>query len=235
MGYGPQARLRKGLRAGFFAAVAFVAGLCAAGLGAGGQARAEPLELVALGDSLTQGYGLLPHEGLVAQLQQWLAARGADVRVVNAGVSGDTSAGGRARLGWSLNDYTDALIIELGGNDLLRGIAPAQTRANIEAMLAEAQGRGVPVLLIGLKAPGNFGADWQAEFDAIWPELAARYNAVLLADLLAPIGAKSPEARAAEELMQADGIHPSARGVELVVEALGPKVLELLARATPRG
>lgn len=198
-------------------------------------ARAEPLELVALGDSLTQGYGLLPDEGLVAQLQAWLVAQGADVRVVNAGVSGDTSAGGRARLGWSLSEYTDALMIALGGNDLLRGIAPAETRANIEAMLAEAKRHGVPVLLIGLKAPGNYGADWQAGFDAIWPDLAAEYNAVLLADLLAPIGAKSPEARAAEELMQADGIHPSARGVALVVEALGPKVLELLARASPRG
>jgi len=187
------------------------------------------VQLVALGDSLTQGYGLMPGEGLVPQLQAWLAAHGAEVSILNAGVSGDTTSGGRARLDWSLEPGTDAVMIELGGNDMLRGLPPAQARANLEAMLAEVTAKGLPVLLVGLKAPGNYGPDYQAQFDAIWPELAAKYHAVVLDDLLAPIAALPPEERAARGLMQADGIHPSAAGVPLVVAALGPKVLDLIA------
>lgn len=193
----------------------------------------EPLQLVALGDSLTQGYGLATEDGLVPQLQAWLNAHGAEVEVLNAGVSGDTTAGGRARLAWSLNAETDALIIALGGNDLLRGLPPEEARANLDAMLADARGRGLPVLLVGLPAPGNYGPDYKSAFDAIWPELAARYGALLLPDLLAPISATPPETRAALELMQPDGLHPAPAGVALLVEALGPKVLELLATVKP--
>lgn len=185
---------------------------------------------MALGDSLTQGYGLMPGEGLVPQLQAWLAAQGAEVSILNAGVSGDTTSGGRARLDWSLTEGTDAVMIELGGNDMLRGLPPEQARANIEAMLAEVTAKGLPVLLVGLKAPGNYGPDYQAKFDAIWPELGAKYHALVLRDLLAPIASLPPEERAARGLMQGDGIHPSAAGVPLVVAALGPKVLELLAQ-----
>ena len=195
-----------------------------------GAASPAPVELLALGDSLTQGYGLNPPEGLVPRLQGWLATRGAAVTVLNAGVSGDTTSGGRARLGWSLSPGVDAVMIELGGNDMLRGQPPAQARENIAAMLAEVTAKGLPVLLVGVKAPGNYGAEYQAAFDAIWPDLAAQYGAVVLPDLLAPIAALSPEERAAQGLMQADGIHPSAKGVDLVVAALGPKVLEVLAR-----
>lgn len=191
------------------------------------------MQLVALGDSLTQGYGLNPGEGLVPQLEAWLGAQGAEVTVLNAGVSGDTTAGGRARLGWSLEPGTDAVMIELGGNDILRGLPPEQARENLDAMLAEVSVRGLPVLLVGLKAPGNYGAAYQADFDAIWPELGAKYHTVVLPDLLAPIGAKTPEERAAEGLMQGDNIHPSAEGVKLVIAALGPKVLELLAKVPP--
>lgn len=187
------------------------------------------MQLVALGDSLTQGYGLMPGEGLVPQLQAWLAAHGAEVSILNAGVSGDTTSGGRARLDWSLTEGTDAVMIELGGNDMLRGLPPAQARANLDAMLAEVTAKGLPVLLVGLKAPGNYGPDYQAQFDAIWPELGAKYHAVVLDDLLAPIASLPPSERAARGLMQADGIHPSAAGVPLVVAALGPKVLELIA------
>lgn len=219
-GYGPIRRSRKALAAGIFALA----------LATGPGARAEPVELVALGDSLTQGYGLMPGEGLVPQLQAWLAAQGAEVSILNAGVSGDTTSGGRARLDWSLTEGTDAVMIELGGNDMLRGLPPEQARANIEAMLAEVTAKGLPVLLVGLKAPGNYGPDYQAKFDAIWPELGAKYHALVLRDLLAPIASLPPEERAARGLMQGDGIHPSAAGVPLVVAALGPKVLELLAQ-----
>lgn len=214
-------RLGKALATGIFA------------LGIGGTAMAGPVTLLAVGDSLTQGYGLEPDQGLVPQLQAWLTAQGAEVTVINAGVSGDTTSGGRARLGWSLTPEVDAVMIALGGNDMLRGQPPAQARGNLEAMLSEVTARGLPVALVGLKAPGNYGPDWQAGYDAIWPELGARYGAVVVPDLLAPIAAKTPEARAAEGLMQGDNIHPSAKGVTLIVGALGPKVLEVLDLVRP--
>ncbi|MFC3060670.1 arylesterase [Paenirhodobacter populi] len=196
-----------------------------------GLAQAEPVEILALGDSLTQGYGLAQGDGLVPQLQAWLDRQGAEATLINAGVSGDTTSGGRARLGWSLTDTVDAVIVELGGNDLLRGMPPAAARENLDAILAEVTGRGLPVLLVGLSAPGNYGTAYKADFDAIWPELSAKYHTLLLPDLLAPIAALTPEERAAQGLMQGDNIHPSAAGVKLVVEALGPKVMELIEEA----
>jgi len=220
-GYGVRGRLGKACAAAIVAVVSATA------------APAEPLTLLAVGDSLTQGYGLPPGEGLVPQLQAWLSAKGAEVTVINAGVSGDTTSGGRARLGWSLTPEVDAVMIALGGNDMLRGQPPQQARQNIEAMLQEVTARHLPVVLVGLKAPGNYGAAYQAGFDAIWPELGAQFGAVVVPDLLAPIAAKPPEARAAEGLMQGDNIHPSATGVGLVVEALGPKVLKALAQVKP--
>ncbi len=228
-GYGAQARHSKAWAAGFLAATL---ALGAFALGAG-PAQAETVRLLAVGDSLTQGYGLPPEDGLVAQLNRWLAARGTEVEVINAGVSGDTTTGGRARLAWSLTPEVDAVMIALGGNDMLRGQPPAQARENLAAMLSEVRARGLPAALVGLRAPGNYGAAYQAEFDAIWPELGAQFGAVVLPDLLAPIAAKTPEARAAEGLMQADGIHPSAAGVALVIEALGPKLEEVLAQVKP--
>ena len=185
---------------------------------------------MALGDSLTAGYGLAEGEGFVPQLQQWLAANGSDATVVNAGVSGDTTAGGLARLDWSLTPETDALIVTLGGNDLLRGLDPAVTRANLEAILTKAGERKLPVLLIGLPGPVNFGTDWKAQFDAIYPELAARYGALLAPNFMAGLGGDPVAARS---LMQSDGIHPNPEGVRRIVADLGPKVLELLARVQP--
>ncbi len=197
-------------------------------------AVAAPLQLVALGDSLTAGYGLPPEDGLVPQLQAWLTAAGADVVVQNAGVSGDTTAGGLARLDWSLANGADALMVALGGNDLLRGLPPAQSRTNLDAILTEADKRDLPVLLVGLPAPSNYGPEFKTEFDAIFPELAETHGALMLPNLLAPIMALPLQTRADRALMQGDGIHPSAAGVQLVVAELGPKVLELLARALPR-
>jgi acyl-CoA thioesterase-1 len=203
--------------------------LAAGAMATASPAQAEPVTLVALGDSLTQGYGLPPEEGLVPQLQAWLAAQGRDVTVVNAGVSGDTTAGGLARLGWTLTPDVDAIIVTLGGNDLLRGLDPANSRANLDAILKDVTARGLPVLLIGLPAPGNYGPDYKAAFDAIYPELAAQYGALLLPDFFAPLGpASDPAALAA--FMQPDGIHPSAEGVARIVDGMGPTVLELLDR-----
>ncbi len=195
---------------------------------------AAPLQIVALGDSLTQGYGLATEDGLVPQLQAWLIAAGADVVVQNAGVSGDTTAGGRARLEWSLAGGADALIVALGGNDLLRGLSPEISRANLDAILTEANTLNLPVLLVGLPAPPNYGAEYQSAFDAIFPELAAAHGALLLENLLAPIMALSVQERSTRALMQSDGIHPAPEGVQMVVAELGPKVLELLTQVPPR-
>jgi acyl-CoA thioesterase-1 len=193
-------------------------------------ASAAPLNLIALGDSLTQGYGLPPDDGLVPQLQNWLQAHGHDVTVLNAGVSGDTSAGGRSRIDWTLAGGGDAIIVELGGNDMLRGIDPAATRDNLDAILRAASAKGLPILLIGLSAPGNFGADYQTAFDAIYPDLAAKYHAMLIPNFFAPLTAGTDRAAAMKTYMQADGIHPNAAGVRIIVAVLGPQVEQLLAR-----
>jgi len=192
-------------------------------------AFAEPVTVVALGDSLTQGYGLPDVQGFVPQLQGWLDAQGADAKVVNAGVSGDTTAGGLARTDWALTPDVDALIVNLGGNDMLRGIDPASSRANLDAILAKAKARNLPVLLVGLRAPGNYGPEFKEAFDAMYPDLAAQYGVDLELNFFVPLIDQSTR-RLNPADMQSDGIHPSAAGVAKVVAALGPKVLTLLAK-----
>jgi acyl-CoA thioesterase I len=192
-------------------------------------AAAEPVTIVALGDSLTAGYGLPQEDGFVPQLQGWLDAKGADAVVLNAGVSGDTTAGGASRLGWALTDDADALIVNLGGNDMLRGIDPGEVRGNLDRIMAEAKARGLPVLLVGLRAPGNYGAEYKAAFDAVYPELAAEYDAVFVLNYFIPL-IDQEKALLDPALMQLDGIHPNRHGVAVAVEALGPKVLELIAK-----
>lgn len=168
------------------------------------------------------------------RLEGWLAARGHEVAVVNAGVSGDTTAGGRARVEWTLAGGGDAMIVALGGNDLLRGIDPALSRANLRAILEVAAARDVPVLLVGLPAPGNYGPGFRRDFEAMFPELAAEFGALHVADFLAPLAARAAEPGAMARLIQEDGLHPSAEGVALIVEALGPAVEALLARVGGR-
>ncbi len=194
-------------------------------------AAAQPLTVTALGDSLTQGYGLPQEEGFVPVLEGWLRERGHDVNVVNAGVSGDTTAGGAARIDWTLADEPDALIVALGGNDLLRGIAPAASRANLDAILAAADAAGVPVLLAGLPAPGNYGPEFKRDFEAMYGELAAKWEALHYPDFLGPVGEKAAQGLSLSELMQDDRIHPSAEGVRQIVAAIGPAVEDLLDRA----
>jgi acyl-CoA thioesterase I len=197
-------------------------------------AWAEPVTIVALGDSLTAGYGLADQgDGLVPQLEGWLKARGADVVVQNAGVSGDTTAGGLARVGWALGPDADALVVALGGNDLLRGIDPAASKTSLEGILREAQARGLPVLLVGMKAPANFGPDYKAAFDAMYPDLASQYGTLLAEDFFAGLvaaGADPSDPASLAAWMQPDGIHPNPDGVTRIVEGLGPSVEELLAR-----
>ncbi|WP_237684738.1 arylesterase [Szabonella alba] len=196
------------------------------------QEAAEVPVIVALGDSLTQGYGLPADQGFVPQLQDWLTAQGVGAGIVNAGVSGDTTAGGAARLDWSLSGDVDALIVNLGGNDLLRGLDPDVSRANLEKIMDGAAARDLPVLLVGLSAPGNYGADFKTRYDAIFPDLAERFDALLMPDFLAPLRDAGGEAAAAARFMQADGIHPSAEGVAVIVESIGPQVVDLIGRVS---
>ncbi|SMX44997.1 Esterase TesA precursor [Actibacterium lipolyticum] len=194
-------------------------------------ALAENITIAALGDSLTQGYGLPQEEGFVPQLQAWLSAQGAEATLINAGVSGDTTAGGLSRVAWTLTDDVDAMIVALGGNDLLRGIAPEVSRANLVGILDAAQQKGVPVMLVGVPAPNNYGPEYKAAFDAIYPELATQYEALHFESFLSAITERQDMQGAMRIYMQPDGIHPSAKGVALIVEAMGPSVLELISRA----
>ena len=194
-------------------------------------AMAAKLVLVALGDSLTAGYGLPQEQGFVPQLQDWLAKQGQVVTVSNAGVSGDTTAGGLSRLDWSLVPGTSALIVNLGGNDLLRGLDPANTTANLDKILAGAKTRHLPVLLVGLKALNNYGPDYKAQFDAIYPALAQKYGVALYPDYFAMLKSDPNQNLSRAEYMQADGIHPNAAGVAKIVDDLGPHVLDLLKQA----
>lgn len=194
-------------------------------------ARAQEVTIAALGDSLTQGYGLREADGFVPQLETWLEANGAgDVEIINAGVSGDTTAGGLARVEWTLTPEVDAVIVELGGNDLLRGLDPAAIRGNLDGILAAVRAKDLPVLLAGLRAPGNYGPEYQTAYDAMFPDLAETHEAILYESFLSAI-AEGRDLDAARAFMQRDGIHPNAEGVALIVEDIGPAVLDLIAAA----
>ena len=205
--------------------------LCAASLVAiclTGAVRAETVTITALGDSLTQGFGVFPGKGFVPQMQAWLTAQGADVDLQNAGVSGDTTRGGLARLDWVLGPEVDALIVNLGGNDVLRGLDPAHVKANLAAILQRAADDGLPVLLVGLRAPKNYGAAYKTAFDTIYPDLAEQFGTLHIGNYFEPLG--MADGRVNPDLMQADGIHPNAKGVTELVAAMGPVVLQLIAR-----
>ena len=204
-------------------------------LAAPGLASAEEFVIAALGDSLTQGYGLAEEDGFVPQLQAWLDAQEVDVRLINAGVSGDTTAGGLSRVAWTLTPEVDAMIVNLGGNDLLRGLDPAASRNNIEGILEAARAADVEVLLVGMQAPGNFGPEFKQAFDAIYPELSDRYDTILVPDFFAGFGTAPGDLAAARPYMQPDGIHPNAEGVGRIVASIGPVVLDLIRRAESNG
>lgn len=193
---------------------------------AAGPATADQVDILALGDSLTAGYGLMDQDGFVPQLTAWLAANGHPARVVNAGVSGDTTAGGLSRFAWSLDGTIDAVIVALGGNDLLRGIDPGVARANLAAILDIAKTEDLPVLLVGLQAPGNYGPDYKAAFDAIWPDLSAQYGTLMVPSFFVGFEGRDPARMG--DLMQPDGIHPNAEGVAAIVAGLGPHVIRLI-------
>jgi acyl-CoA thioesterase-1 len=176
------------------------------------------------GTSLTQGLGLPPGTELPAVLQAKLAAAGIQAKVINAGVSGDTSADGLSRINWSLADKPDVAIVELGSNDALRGIDPAITERNVAAILARLEAAHIPVLVLGMKAPRNLGPEYATHFDAIYPRLAARYRDTLYPFALEGV-ALNPK------LNQADGMHPNPAGVQIIAAHLFPYVEKLIAEA----
>lgn len=189
-------------------------------------ALAAPLRIVVFGDSLTQGYGLPPDQGFVPELQRWLNARGAEVQLVNAGLSGDTTYGGRVRIGWALRGGADAVIVELGGNDMLMGFAPAQAERNLGAIVKVAQQGGRPVLVLGIHPFGGPEAR-RAAWQAIWPRIAARHGVRLVADIYA--GIRATPAAARRQLLQPDRLHASQAGVATMVALAGPPVLDMVA------
>lgn len=188
----------------------------------------EGVTIAALGDSLTAGYGLPAKDGFVPQMQAWLNANGAEVVLINAGVSGDTTAGGLARVGWTLTPEVDAMILALGGNDYLRGLDPAISQRNLDGILSAAAAEDVEVLLVGLTAGGNYGPDYKAHFDGMFAALAETYGVPLFKTWFAGLHAAAGMQEGVAEYMQPDGIHPNAEGVRVIVAAMGPAVLELL-------
>ena len=219
--------------AAFFHA-AFLATLFSALVAPGARAGAEGTDapvIAFLGDSLVQGYGLAPEDGLVAQAQRWLDGHGVRAKLLNAGVSGDTTAGGLARLEWTVAGDVDGLAVLLGGNDALRGLAPEGARANLDAILGKAREKGLPVLLIGMRAPANYGPEYKRAFDSLYADLAERHGVLFLPDYLAPLTGRADRAETLRRYFQPDGIHPNAQGVALLVERLGPKLAELARMA----
>jgi acyl-CoA thioesterase-1 len=182
---------------------------------------AKPIKIVVLGDSLSAGLGLSAAAAFPARLQKALEVKGINVDMINAGVSGDTASGGRERLDWSVPEGTQAVILELGANDALRGIDPAVTRAALSDILTRLKARGIAVLLCGMVAPQNYGADYAAHFNAIYPELSKSFSVPLYRFFLEGVAADA-------KLNQADGIHPTADGVDIVVKNILPTVEALL-------
>lgn len=196
--------------------------VCAALTAAAWPAAAKPLRIVGFGDSLMAGYNLPPGDGFTDKLQKALRDKGHDVTVVNAGVSGDTTSGGLARLDWSVPDGTDLVILELGANDMLRGIDPAEVEKNLDAMLARLKARDIPVLLAGMVAAPNLGHAYAEAFGPIYPKLAEKYAATLYPFFLDGVAGD-----AALELE--DGMHPNAAGIDRMVERILPTVEKALA------
>jgi acyl-CoA thioesterase I len=189
--------------------------LMTAGRAFAGADTSKPIKLVILGDSLSAGLGLSASDAFPAKLQKALKDSGVDVAMTNAGVSGDTASGGRDRLDWSVPETTEAVIVELGANDALRGVDPAVTRKALTEIVTKLKARGIGVMLCGMLAPPNYGSDYAAKFNAIYPDLAKEFGVTLYPFFLDGVAADA-------KLNQADGIHPTAAGVDIIVSRLLP-------------
>lgn len=190
-------------------------------------AQEKTIRLVALGDSLSAGYNLPQEAAFPVVLERALKAKGYNVEVANAGVSGDTSSGGLDRLDWSVPDGTDGVILELGANDMLRGLDPAGTRKNLEAIVERLKSRNIPVMLAGMYASRNLGPDYVQKFDSLYPDIAKKHDLVLYPFFLDGVAGE-------RSLNLPDGMHPTAKGVEVIVERILPSVESFLARLSQR-
>nr|WP_246520756.1 arylesterase [Microvirga arabica] len=191
------------------------------------QAQGQPIRLVALGDSLSAGYGLPQEAAFPVVLERALKAKGHKVEITNAGVSGDTSSGGLDRLDWSVPDGTDGVILELGANDMLRGLDPALTRRNIETIVERLKSRNIPVMLAGMYASRNLGTDYVQKFDSLYPDIAKKHDLVLYPFFLDGVAGE-------RSLNLPDGMHPTAKGIEIIVARILPTVERFLARIAQR-
>ena len=191
-------------------------------------AQAEPLRILAFGDSLTAGYGLAPEEAFPARLEARLKEAGIDAEVTNGGVSGDTTAGGLARLDWALAEKPQIVLLELGANDALRGIEPKVARANLDAMLAKIRAAGAKAILMGMVAPGNWGREYQQDFAALYPDLARKYAVPLYPFFLEGVAMDT-------SLNLGDGLHPNAKGADLIAGHVVPLVKEVAAAVLAGG
>jgi len=197
--------------------------------GLGRPATAAATRILAFGDSLTAGYGLSEADGFVPQLTAALHKMGRDVQVINGGVSGDTTAGGLSRLDWALGDQPQVMLLELGGNDMLRGLPPSVTAGNLEQIVTKAAAAKVTILLIGMKAAPNLGPDYRSQFDALYPALAKSHNLLFYPFMLDGV-AGDPG------LLQSDGIHPNPKGVAIIIDRIMPSVIQALdAAGKPAG
>jgi acyl-CoA thioesterase-1 len=190
-------------------------------------ASAQTITILALGDSLTAGYGLQPSDAFPVKLEQALKAKGHDVEVINAGVSGDTALDGLSRLDWALSEEVDAAIVEFGANDALRGLQPAQAEAAIDGILGKLAEKKIPTLLAGMRAPPNLGPEYMASFDGMYARVAERHGALLYPFFLDGVAAEI-------KLNQADGMHPNAAGVDVIVARILPVVEELVTKAAAK-
>jgi len=195
----------------------------------GAHAQASSPRLLVLGDSLTAGYGLPQDQAFPVQLQAWLSRAGVHVQVINAGVSGDTSAGGLARLDWAMGSTPPQFaLVELGANDALRGLPPAALYDNLDKILTRLEARGVRTMLVGMYAPRNLGRDYDQEFDAVYPRLAKQHGVPLYPFFFD--GVVGDRGITDTTLLQPDGLHPNAQGVAVIVEHIGPPVARLIDR-----
>lgn len=201
--------------------------LLALSLASDGALAERETVIVAFGDSLTAGYGLPPGQSFPAQLQAALRKRGHKVRVVNSGVSGDTAAAGLSRLEWAMPDDAQAVIVELGANDALRGLDPKKTLAALDRIIATLKAKGLPVLLAGMEAPRNLGPEYTAAFGAIYPTLAEKHGVLLYPFFLDGVAA-------VPKLNQSDGIHPTGQGIAVIVERIVPSVEKLIEQVASR-
>ena len=192
------------------------------------QAGASEPVIIVLGDSLAAGFGLQQDQSFPAQLEKALKAKGHDVTIANAGVSGDTAANGLDRFDWAVTPEASAVIVELGGNDALQGLPPEATKEALEEIIKRLQAKNLPVLLAGMEAPRNLGKDYVEEFSAIYRDLTQRYNVVFYPFFLEGVALNAG-------LMQGDGMHPNEKGVAKIVDGIMPKVEELLAKIPPKG